>query len=398
MSSAASTSAATGRWATAPDLGSEEKHDTPFPAHSDRPRCRLPRPSRRNQLAAALAGPAQRRPARPRSDRRVPARPSRARTAKRRLLDRWTVVDGDTIHSRETVDASAADARLIILVHGVGTTARYFGPLLRELDGKAPAAAVELPGIGGSSAAAIPRDIPQQADVLAEWVRATGRHPAVLVGNSMGAQTVVELAIRHPALVERLVLIGPTMDPAARSALRQIGRLLLDATAERPSLIALTFSDTFRTRRRAVYRYFRAALDHHIEERIPLVSAPVLVVRGNVMPSSRGAGPEASPLRRPRAASSRCPAPHTPHTTGVPAASRNCSSRRSRRRRATQPGRPAGSRVHRRVPGRACPSGARIEPTDEPGDQARRSLLLTHLRAQGDVQPGQCRDGPLHGP
>jgi 2-hydroxy-6-oxonona-2,4-dienedioate hydrolase len=280
MSSAASTSAATGRWVTAPDLGSEEKHDTPFPAHSDRPRCRLPRPSRRNQLAAALAGPAQRRPARPRSDRRVPARPSRARTAKRRLLDRWTVVDGDTIHSRETVDASAADARLIILVHGVGTTARYFGPLLRELDGKAPAAAVELPGIGGSSAAAIPRDIPQQADVLAEWVRATGRHPAVLVGNSMGAQTVVELAIRHPALVERLVLIGPTMDPAARSALRQIGRLLLDATAERPSLIALTFSDTFRTRRRAVYRYFRAALDHHIEERIPLVSAPVLVVRG----------------------------------------------------------------------------------------------------------------------
>jgi 2-hydroxy-6-oxonona-2,4-dienedioate hydrolase len=238
----------------------------------------LPRPSRRSRLASALAGPAKRRPARPRSDHTP--QDSLARSAKRRLVDRWTRVGGDGIHSRETADASAVDARRIILVHGVGATARYFDPLLLELDGEAPAAAVELPGIGGSSASRLPRDIAQQSDVLAAWLRATGRHPAVLVGNSMGAQTVVELAIRHPALVERLVLIGPTMDPAARSPLRQIGRLLVDATVERPSLIALTLSDTFRTRRRAVYRYFRAALDHHIEERIPLVSAPVLVIRG----------------------------------------------------------------------------------------------------------------------
>jgi 2-hydroxy-6-oxonona-2,4-dienedioate hydrolase len=245
MSSAACTSTATGRWVTVRDLGPEGKHDTPFLAYSDRPRCLLPRPSPR-----------------------------------RRLLDRWTVVGGDSIHSRETADAWDADARGVILVHGVGATARYFDPLLRELDGRAAAAAVELPGIGGSSASRLPRDIAQQADVLAAWLRATGRHPAVLVGNSMGAQTVVELAIRHPALVERLVLIGPTMDQAARSPLRQIRRLLVDATVERPSLIALTLADTFRTRRRAVYRYFRAALDHHIEERVPLVAAPILVVRG----------------------------------------------------------------------------------------------------------------------
>lgn len=215
-----------------------------------------------------------------RSDQGTTATPSRGDAAKRKLLDRSTVVDGDTIHSRETPHASGADAPRVILVHGVGATARYFGPLLRELDGRTPAAAVELPGIGGSSASQLPRDISQQADVLAAWLRETGRHPAVLVGNSMGAQTVVELAVRHPSLVERLVLIGPTMDPAARSPLSQIRRLLVDATVERPSLIALTLSDSLRTRRRAVYRYFRAALDHDIEQRIALVSAPILVMRG----------------------------------------------------------------------------------------------------------------------
>jgi 2-hydroxy-6-oxonona-2,4-dienedioate hydrolase len=196
------------------------------------------------------------------------------------LLSHRIMVGGDTIHSRETADASVADGPHIVLVHGVGATARYFVPLLHVLDGRAPAAAVELPGIGSSSSSELPRGIPQQADVLAAWLRATGRLPAVLVGNSMGAQTVVELAVRHPGLAERLVLIGPTMDPAARSPLRQIGRLLVDATVERPSLIALTLGDTFRTRRRAVYRNFRAALDHHIEARVPLVSVPILVIRG----------------------------------------------------------------------------------------------------------------------
>jgi pimeloyl-ACP methyl ester carboxylesterase len=196
------------------------------------------------------------------------------------LLSHRIMVDGATIHSRETADAAAADGPHIILVHGVGATARYFVPLLRELDGRTPAAAVELPGIGASSSSELPGDVPAQADVLAAWLRATGRAPAVLVGNSMGAQTVVELAVRHPRLAARLVLIGPTMDPAARTPLRQIGRLLVDATVERPSLIAVTLSDTFRTRRRAVYRYFLAALDHHIEARVPLVSVPILVIRG----------------------------------------------------------------------------------------------------------------------
>jgi 2-hydroxy-6-oxonona-2,4-dienedioate hydrolase len=197
------------------------------------------------------------------------------------LLSHRIMVDGAMIHSRETADASAAEGPHIILVHGVGTTARYFVPLLEQLDGRAPAAAVELPGIGSSTSSELPGDIAEQADVLAAWLRATGRRPAVLVGNSMGAQTVVELAVRHPGRAEHLVLIGPTMDPEARTAIRQIGRLLMDATVERPSLIALTLGDTFRTRRRAVYRYFRAALDHDIEARVPLVSVPILVIRGS---------------------------------------------------------------------------------------------------------------------
>jgi pimeloyl-ACP methyl ester carboxylesterase len=184
------------------------------------------------------------------------------------------------LHSRETAAASVPGARPVLLLHGVGTTTRYHRPLLHALQGRVPAVAVELPGIGSSSSDDIPSSVAGQADIVAEWLRATGRRPLVVVGNSMGAQTAVELAVRHPDLAERVVLLGPTVDRRARSLPRQVVRLAVDATRERASLLAITATDSFLTRRRAVNRYLRAALDHRIEERIVRVDARVVVVRG----------------------------------------------------------------------------------------------------------------------
>jgi 2-hydroxy-6-oxonona-2,4-dienedioate hydrolase len=200
------------------------------------------------------------------------------------MLRRWTVVGGEVIHSRETSDANHGSRPTIVVLPGVGTTNRYVRPLLDALEGSVPASAVELPGIGSSSSVDIPRDIPAQSDVAAAWLRTTGRWPAIVVGNSMGAQTAVELAVRHPALVEQLVLIGPTIDAEARSLFRQAGKLLVDATVERPSLVWLTVTDSFLTRRRAVFRYVRASFAHHLEDRIGLVPVPVTIVRGEFDP------------------------------------------------------------------------------------------------------------------
>ncbi|MEX2504378.1 MAG: alpha/beta hydrolase [Egicoccus sp.] len=196
------------------------------------------------------------------------------------LLRRWTVVDDRVLHSRETADAGHGDVRPVILVHGAGTTSRYFRPLLHVLDGRLPAAAVELPGIGASPPTDVPEDIAGLADVLCDWLRVTGRHPATLVGNSMGAQVVIDAAIRHPDLVEQIVLVGPTVDRHRRGLFRQAGRLLLDATRERPSLVLTTLTDSLLTTRRATFRYIRAALRHRPEDRLPLVRVPVTIVRG----------------------------------------------------------------------------------------------------------------------
>jgi 2-hydroxy-6-oxonona-2,4-dienedioate hydrolase len=40
-------------------------------------------------------------------------------------------------------------------------------------------------------------------------------HRAAFLGNSFGCQVIAELAVRHAAIVERAVLVGPMIDAAA---------------------------------------------------------------------------------------------------------------------------------------------------------------------------------------
>jgi 2-hydroxy-6-oxonona-2,4-dienedioate hydrolase len=89
------------------------------------------------------------------------------------------------------------------------------------------------------------------------------------------------LVLRHPDLVEKVVLQGPTMDPRARSAPRQMWRLLVDTKREPPSLVAIEAFDLLRAGVVRSWRTFRHALDDPIEERLPRVRVPALVVHGS---------------------------------------------------------------------------------------------------------------------
>ena len=117
----------------------------------------------------------------------------------------------------------------VVLVHGLVVSARYMIPAMKQLALRHRVYAPDLPGFGKSGKPARVPGVPGLSDALARWMRKLGLERTALVGNSMGCQIIAELAVRHPDLVERVVLQGPTMDPLARSTLRQIGRLLLDA-------------------------------------------------------------------------------------------------------------------------------------------------------------------------
>jgi 2-hydroxy-6-oxonona-2,4-dienedioate hydrolase len=158
------------------------------------------------------------------------------------LRSTWTVVDGVRLHARVSV-APAPPGPPVVLVHGLGVSSRYMIPTAQRLAPDYRVYAPDLPGSGRSDKPRHVLDIDQLADALAGWLRATGLHDAILVGNSLGCQTIATLALRHPGLVARAAFIGPTMDPRARTTFRQAWRLLIDSTREAPSQPPLTLLD-----------------------------------------------------------------------------------------------------------------------------------------------------------
>lgn len=127
--------------------------------------------------------------------------------------------------------------RVYVLIHGIGMGRSVFTDLGRHL-GDGEVVAFDLPGYGEAPEPRRVLTIERTADLVAAYLRARVRTPAVVIGHSMGAQIALEVAARHPAVVDRIVLIGPTVDPSARTAPRQLWRLLRDIAVESPVVIA----------------------------------------------------------------------------------------------------------------------------------------------------------------
>ena len=193
---------------------------------------------------------------------------------------RWVWVRGRPMHYRASVDPTPADAPVVVLVHGVGVSSRYMVPSAERLAPDFRAYAPDLPGFGKGykpRRALTPREL---ADALVDWMDAIGLERAALVGNSFGCQIVADVAVRRPERVACVVLQGPTIDPAARSFGAQIRRWLRNTPGEAPSQGLVLLRDYRDCGIPRLLRTFHYALEDRIEERLPLVRRPALVVRG----------------------------------------------------------------------------------------------------------------------
>jgi pimeloyl-ACP methyl ester carboxylesterase len=173
-----------------------------------------------------------------------------------------------------------ANGATVVCVHGLGCSHRYFLPFARRLASHARVVAVDLPGFGRTAGPPGALDVRGLSLALADWLRATGRQRAVLVGNSGGCQVVVDLAVHAPELLGPVVLNGPTMDRAARSPGSQLVRLLRDGPAERATLGAVLARDYVDCGPRRFAATFRYLLADPIERKLRHVHTPALVVRG----------------------------------------------------------------------------------------------------------------------
>jgi pimeloyl-ACP methyl ester carboxylesterase len=177
--------------------------------------------------------------------------------------------------------AEREDGPVVVLVHGVGVSGRYLLPIAGRLAARCRVYVPDLPGFGRSGR--LRGRATQQAfvEVLRAWLDAASLdHVDILIANSFGCQLAVELAAGDRMRVSRLVLVGPTVDPAARSATRQALRLVLDLVHEPVALWLLQAVDYTLHVAKSGLSAFAAMLRHPVELALPHVQVPTLVVRG----------------------------------------------------------------------------------------------------------------------
>ncbi|MGH2523698.1 MAG: alpha/beta fold hydrolase [Anaerolineales bacterium] len=117
-------------------------------------------------------------------------------------------VAGQRVHVRED---GAPSRQVALLLHGWSSSWFALSPLLPLLRERFHCLAVDLPGYGASPPMDERATIPAYADLLAALIQQVTDKPVVLVGHSMGGMIGLTLVLRRPELVERLVLLCPTI-------------------------------------------------------------------------------------------------------------------------------------------------------------------------------------------
>jgi 2-hydroxy-6-oxonona-2,4-dienedioate hydrolase len=190
------------------------------------------------------------------------------------LESRWDDVGGVKLYAR-----SGGEGSPVVLLHGYGLSGRYMLPLARILASSCSVFVPDLPGHGRSERSAAPLGITSLADALGDWLDVAGLERPAFVANSMGCQIVTELAVRRPEQVGAMVLVGPTIDPGRRSARHQIFGALRDSAHEPALLVALAGREWAGSLGQLA-TLARSVLADRIEERLPSIEQPTIVVHG----------------------------------------------------------------------------------------------------------------------
>jgi pimeloyl-ACP methyl ester carboxylesterase len=171
---------------------------------------------------------------------------------------------------------------VFVLVHGIGVSSRYFQPLAAELARRGSVYLVDLPGYGASPNPHRDVTIADHAAVLASVLRRSGLESAVIVGHSWGCQVVSAMALEHPDVTGRVVLMSPTMQPQSRTFWRATGHLLGDAFFEPPIVFGIAVTDyLIRCGVPYLLRQVPHMLADAMETRVGLLRSQVLIINGD---------------------------------------------------------------------------------------------------------------------
>jgi abhydrolase domain-containing protein 6 len=190
----------------------------------------------------------------------------------------------------------AGSGPALVIIHGIGGHKEDWQSIIDAMADSHTVYAIDMIGFGGSSKTAPTITIADQADAVVALLDAEMIAKADLIGNSVGGWVAATVAANHPDRTERLVLV----DPAGFAAMFEgpspvnfypttvedmqntLSFVLHSDWAHTPefatkALDALNASGDAATAERVFAGLFTST---RLEELMPLISAPTLVVWG----------------------------------------------------------------------------------------------------------------------
>jgi pimeloyl-ACP methyl ester carboxylesterase len=192
------------------------------------------------------------------------------------LTSHWVRVNGSRMHYR----VAGKGRQALVLVHGLTVSGNYLLPTAAELLDDFTVYVPDLPGFGASDKPRRVLEVVELADVLKAWMDAAGLERAYLLGNSLGCHTVTAAAARHREQVAGVILVAPAGEPGGRNMLRLAARGLNDFVREPWSLWPIIFRDYWKAGLRRTVLTLRGLQKFRLEEWLPRVAVPALVVGG----------------------------------------------------------------------------------------------------------------------
>jgi len=221
------------------------------------------------------------------------------------------VINGQTIHAMQ---AGRPGRQVALMVHGWSSSWYAMSPIMGLLAQRFHCIAVDLPGYGQSPPLAERAAISRYAELLAELIEQVSSSPVVLIGHSMGGMISITLSLKYPILVERMVLLSPTISGRLSTSINlfitpitlmerfSVGSLLVSAVERtivgitdrlmKPVSFAersgITRQDYERIRQdarrpgqgRVRAECFRAMLENDLSEQLHQVETPALILWG----------------------------------------------------------------------------------------------------------------------
>ncbi|XYI00318.1 alpha/beta fold hydrolase [Sorangium sp. So ce1128] len=234
--------------------------------------------------------------------------PLAERLAKRALNrsgvhSRWVDTSVCKLHLYDA--AGTGPLPTVVLLHGIGSSALPFAPVLQRLRRRARRViAAEAPGHGWSAAPASAFTPECLSTAMNELLERELDEPAIVVGNSLGGAVAVNFALSSPARVRALVLASPAgacMDQTELAELLGVFKLRSRADAHAffarlyhrvPWFTPLVAGDVVRMFSRETIVSFTssARCDHAFTpEQLRSLSMPILLIWGRsdrLMPSA----------------------------------------------------------------------------------------------------------------